>query len=124
MRKRVNQASREAFWGCSDFPRCKGTLPWGDPVPDDNLFGQPDLARLLEAWRNEVEFLRQRNAQLESECQRLSLAAAPIPQEVLVRELTRLIGVCHPDKWGGESRVATALTQELLALRRRLGASR
>lgn len=41
-------------------------------------------------------------------------------RDALIRELTRLLSVIHPDKWGGESAVATALTQEVLQLRDRL----
>lgn len=41
-------------------------------------------------------------------------------RDALIRELTRLLSVIHPDKWGGESAVATALTQEVLTLRTRL----
>lgn len=75
--------------------------------------------------RREIERLRARCSALEAECVRLKALSArvPWPEEEVVRALTRLISVCHPDKWGGESRVATALTQELLALRAKLQAS-
>lgn len=125
MRKRVNSATREAFWGCSDYPRCKGTLPWdGRDDPQASVFA--GFGPAPERVMRDLERLRARLGTLEAECQRLRALApvVPWPQEELVRELTRLIGACHPDKWGGESRVATALTQELLALRQRLGASR
>jgi hypothetical protein len=47
--------------------------------------------------------------------------ADPVPadQAWLVKELTRLLSVCHPDKWRG-SPVAEELTKAVLAVRQRL----
>jgi hypothetical protein len=46
---------------------------------------------------------------------------APVPadQAWLVKELTRLLSVCHPDKWQGAA-VAEELTKAVLAVRQRL----
>jgi hypothetical protein len=74
----------------------------------------------LERLRGRCLALERECAGLRAEMQRLQAPAPPVA--MLVRELTRLIGVCHPDRWGGESRVATQLTQALLALRERLQA--
>jgi hypothetical protein len=55
-----------------------------------------------------IEVLRQRTQE-----------APPVDQAWLVKELTRLLTVCHPDKWQN-SPVAEALTKEVLAVRQRL----
>jgi hypothetical protein len=43
----------------------------------------------------------------------------PADQAWLVKELTRLLSVCHPDKWQGAP-VAEELTKEVLKVRQRL----
>jgi chromosome segregation ATPase len=45
--------------------------------------------------------------------------APPADQAWLVKELTRLLSVCHPDKWQGAA-VAEELTKEVLKVRQRL----
>jgi hypothetical protein len=58
---------------------------------------------------------------LLAEVRQLRRLQAPPPDTAwLVRELTRLLATCHPDRWGGESAVATAVTQALLTVRERL----
>lgn len=111
MRKRVNRETGEAFWGCAGYPRCRGSLPW------DGISEAPPRQTVTTLAR-EVEELRRANQALQREVRRLT--ALPAPPADLVRELTRLVARCHPDRWGGESQVATALTRELLALRARL----
>lgn len=114
---RHQRATGQPFWGCTRYPRCKGTLPGGAPSPPGT-----DVATLQATLRQVVrerDTLRAGYKQLLGEVRQIPRVRAS-PAETLVRELTRLIGVCHPDRWGGESAVATALTQELLAVRERL----
>lgn len=124
MRKRVNRETREAFWGCAGYPRCKGTAQWEEvPVPGHLDPRAEVLATLLdEAVRERDQFRAGYEALMVEvrQLRRLKARQPVAPADVVVRELTRLIAVCHPDKWGGESGVATALTRELLALRERL----
>lgn len=111
------RASGQPFWGCARYPRCRGTLPADEPPSAGT-----DVATLQTTLRQvtrERDTLRAGYEQLLGEVRQLRRVRTP-PADTLVRELTRLIGVCHPDRWGGESAVATALTQELLAVRERL----
>jgi chromosome segregation ATPase len=55
-----------------------------------------------------IDLLRQRTQE-----------APPVDQTWLLKEVTRLLTVCHPDKWQG-SAVAEELTKEVLAVRQRL----
>jgi uncharacterized coiled-coil DUF342 family protein len=67
----------------------------------------------------ERDALRVQYAQLLGEVQQLREPRQAV-QERLVAALTRLLSVVHPDKWGGDSAVATALTQEVVKLREQL----
>lgn len=51
--------------------------------------------------------------------QRWKAQETPVDQTWLIREMTRLLTLCHPDKWHG-SPVAEELTKHVLEVRHRL----
>ena len=119
MVQRQARATGQPFWGCTRYPRCRGTLPIDDPVTPPST----ELATLQATLRQvtrERDTFRAGYEQLLGEVQQLRRRQPVTTPAALVRELTRLLSVVHPDKWGGESAVATALTQEVIRLRTRL----
>jgi ssDNA-binding Zn-finger/Zn-ribbon topoisomerase 1 len=125
MVRRHNSASGQPFWGCPAYPRCRGTVPADPPAPDPPDPARVTLQQQLRQVTRERDTLQAGYDKLLAEVRQLRRLKAPAPDTaVLLRELTRLIARCHPDKWGGESAVATALTQEILALRDRLQGGR
>jgi hypothetical protein len=127
MTQRHNRASGRPFWGCPAYPRCRGTVPVDDSDPPlDHRPGPAgtELATLQQQLRQvtrERDTLQVGYEQLLAEVRHLRRQKRPLPDTAfLVRELTRLLTVCHPDRWGGDSPVATALTQALLTVRERL----
>ena len=133
MVQRAARATGQPFWGCTRYPRCKGTLPLEvsgsqpetrhqRPEPRHQR-PEPELATLHATLRQvtrERDTFRAGYEQLLGEVLQLRRRAPVTTAAALVRELTRLLSVVHPDKWGGESAVATALTQEVLRLRTRV----
>jgi hypothetical protein len=113
MVERVNRSTLQRFWGCPDWPHCAQRPAAADPA---------SLHQTIRQLTRERDTLQAGYDQLLAEVQQLRRLKAPAPPAVarLVRALTRLIAQCHPDKWGGESRLAHHLTRELLALRERL----
>lgn len=111
MVERTNRTTGKLFWGCPDWPQC------ADRPPDT-----PDLHQTIRTLTRQRDTLQAGYDRLLTEVQQLRRLKAPhaVPAERLVHELTRLIGLVHPDKWRGESPVAAALTRELLAVRARL----
>jgi ssDNA-binding Zn-finger/Zn-ribbon topoisomerase 1 len=128
MLERLNQRTGLPFWGCSAYPKCRGTRPSArEPEPPDSPRSLAQFRAMLHEVSRERDALRAQHEHLLGELQRLreprppALDEGPGPvRETLVMELTRLLSVVHPDKWGGESAVAKALTQEVLALRAKL----
>lgn len=137
MLRRHNRATGLPFWGCPAYPRCRGTVaadapgsgssacpgrdPGAGPAPDTPGTELATLQQQLRQVTRERDTLQAGYAELLDEVRQLRRKRPPpAPMDALVRELTRLLSVIHPDKWGGESAVATALTQEVVALRERL----
>jgi Topoisomerase DNA binding C4 zinc finger len=122
MVSRHNRDTGLSFWGCPTYPRCRGTLPQAEkPEPPESTSRIALLHDLLQQVTRERDTLRVGYDQLLGEVRQLRRAQPRgTPAACLVRELTRLLSVVHPDKWGGESAVATAVTQEVLKLRERL----
>lgn len=122
MVQRHNRDTGMPFWGCPAYPRCRGTLPAEEPASTGT-----DLTTLQATLRQvtrERDTLRVGYDQLLAEVRHLRRRRPEPASLALVRELTRLLSMVHPDKWGGESAVATALTQEVVKLRERLQAGR
>lgn len=116
MKPRTNSLTQHRFWGCRLYPACRGSRPWDDrPLAPD----VPTLHRQLRQVTRERDTLRAGYEQLLGEVRQLQRVKA-LPQLTLVRELTRLVTLCHPDKWRGESVLAHLMTTELLTLRDRL----
>lgn len=116
MKPRTNSLTQHRFWGCRLYPACRGSRPWDDrPLAPD----VPTLQRQLRQVTRERDTLRAGYEQLLGEVRQLQRVKA-LPQLTLVRELTRLVTLCHPDKWRGESVLAHLMTTELLTLRDRL----
>lgn len=120
MLERLNQRTGLPFWGCASYPKCRGTRPNArEPDPPDVPKTLAEFRAMLHEVSRERDMLRAQHAQLLGELKRLREPEQAI-RETVVMELTRLLSVVHPDKWGGDSAVATALTQEVLALRAKL----
>jgi ssDNA-binding Zn-finger/Zn-ribbon topoisomerase 1 len=124
MLERLNQRTGLPFWGCGNYPKCRGTRPNArHPEPPDSPRSLAEVRAMLHQVSRERDALRVQYAQLLGEVQQLREPRQAV-QERLVQALTRLLSVVHPDKWGGESAVATALTQEVVKLREQLQAGR
>lgn len=54
MRLRANRETGESFWGCSDFPNCRGTRPADSPDTADD--GDADLPSERFARRDRNRF--------------------------------------------------------------------
>lgn len=53
MKERTNRTTGEVFWGCSDYPRCKGTRPGVDEAGgggDADLPSERQRARDRRRW--------------------------------------------------------------------------
>ena len=113
MVERTNRTTQQRFWGCPDWPQCHGRATPEAPT---------DLHDVLRQLTRERDTLQAGYDRLLTEVRQLRRLKAPAtsPAAQLVRELTTLIGLVHPDRWGGESAVALECTKALLALRARL----
>lgn len=126
MVQRTNRGTGSPFWGCPRYPRCRGTVIFDEPPdqgPGQAASQGTDVTTLQTQLRQvtrERDTLRAGYDQLLGEVRQLRRSRPPPASVALIQELTRLLTVIHPDKWGGESAVATALTQEVLQLRERL----
>lgn len=119
MTPRTNSLTQQRFWGCRLYPACRGSRPWDDrPLPPD----VPTLQRQLQQVTRERDTLRAGYDQLLGEVRQLRRVQAPPPPPAtaVVRELTRILTLVHPDRWGGDSAVALECTKHLVALRARL----
>lgn len=108
MVERTNRTTQQTFWGCPDWPRCTTR-----PAPP------ADPATTIRNLTRQRDRLQAGYDQLLAEVRQLRKVKA-LPSRTLERELTRLITLCHPDKWQGEGALAHLLTTELLTLRDRL----
>lgn len=103
---RHNRRTHDRFLGCANYPRCTFTVPYDDYLQF--------LGRAWEHHEAEISRLAQ--------CLRVLQAQVETPRQSMSRELRRLVGLCHPDKWHQRSgiEVAEVCTKELLALRDRV----
>lgn len=119
MKPRTNSLTHQRFWGCRLYPACRGSRPWEDrPLAPD----VPTLHRQLRQVTRERDTLQAGYEQLLGEVRQLRRLKAPATPTAarLVRELTRVLTLIHPDKWGGDSAVALECTKHLVALRARI----
>jgi hypothetical protein len=113
MVERTNRATQQKFWGCPAWPRCSSP-----PAPDDPA----TLHRTIRQLTQERDTLQAGYDRLLTEVRQLRRLQAPSTPTTtrLVRELTHVLTLIHPDKWGGDSAVALECTKHLVALRARL----
>jgi hypothetical protein len=114
MVERTNRTTQQRFWGCPAWPRCRSDAP----APDDPA----TLQRTIRQLTQERETLQAGYDRLVAEVRQLRRLQAPSTPTAaaLVRELTHLLTLIHPDKWGGDSAVALECTKHLVALRARI----
>lgn len=110
MVERTNRTTQQRFWGCPDWPRCASRPAPDDPVP---------LHTTIRHLTRERDTLQAGYDRLLTEVRQLRRVQA-LPTLTLERELTRLVTLCHPDKWRGEGALAHLMTTALLTLRDRL----
>ena len=95
---------------------------WQKQVLEESRKAQA-LAKENAALRHEVLVLRQKHIALNLElAQRMlaDLGSTPATaQDQLSRELRRIVGLVHPDKWDGHP-LSDLVTRELLGLRDKL----
>jgi hypothetical protein len=113
MVERTNRTTQQKFWGCPDWPRCTSR-----PLPTD----LDTLHTTLRELTRERDTLQLGYDRLLAEVRQLRRLKAPptLTAAALVRELTRVLALVHPDKWGGESTVALECTKQLVALRAKI----
>lgn len=113
MVERTNRTTQQRFWGCPDWPHCASR-----PAPDDPT----DLHTTIRTLTRERDTLQAGYDRLLTEVRQLRRLKAPDAPSTarLVRELTRVLTLIHPDKWGGDSAVALECTKHLVALRARI----
>jgi hypothetical protein len=81
-------------------------------------FHQMGMGGLLEA-KSKIRMLEMLCDSLKLLLLEKAQTAPPVDQPWLLKELTRLLTICHPDKWQG-SPVAEELTKQVLVVRQRL----
>ena len=113
MVERTNRTTQQRFWGCPDWPQCRGRTTPEAPT---------DLHQTIRTLTRERDTLQAGYDRLLTEVRQLRRLKAPAPPAVagLVRELTHVLTLIHPDKWGGDSAVALECTKHLVALRARI----
>lgn len=112
------------FLSCAAYPGCDFTEDYHPELlhyvrPNDRTLAQlREDIRQLTAERDDLRW------HLRLERQRTAPPSSPpassAERQALVKDLTRMLTVCHPDRWGGESAVAHELTKHLVSLRDRL----
>lgn len=113
MVERTNRKTQQRFWGCPDWPHC-GSRPASAEAAT--------LQQTIRTLTRERDTLQAGYDRLLAEVHQLRRLKAPASPTAatLVRELTRVLTLIHPDKWGGDSAVALECTKHLLALRARM----
>ena len=53
MTRRTNTQTREAFWGCTDYPKCTGTRTLGSAAKDDEMPSDRYRRADRERWGRE-----------------------------------------------------------------------
>jgi ssDNA-binding Zn-finger/Zn-ribbon topoisomerase 1 len=124
MVQRTQRTSGKAFYGCRRYPQCKGTLPVRETGQADLPGLDAERVRLLDALyreRCETTRLAQQVQALRVQVERLTPAplASSVERQILVKTLTHLLTVVHPDRWQDHP-CATELTKHVNTLRNQL----
>lgn len=107
------RADGKPFLSCSSYPDCDFTEDYHPELLSYVRSNDHTVAQLREA-------LRQVTAERD-DLRRLQQAppTSSAERQMLVKDLTRLLAVCHPDRWQ-DSPVATEISKQLIAIRDRL----